>query len=153
MSVTESASNVNARALLEAVGALQSALDHRDATISAAHELGRSDWRCLQWLRDNGPQSPSAVCAALGLTSGSVTALLDRLEKRGLIERRADPVDRRALRIALRDPAHELLARTNAPLVDVTDRLTARWGAERAQAAQRACLDLAKLVQWVTNKA
>ncbi|MEM9310701.1 MAG: MarR family transcriptional regulator [Pseudomonadota bacterium] len=148
----ESPENVNVCDLVNALRALQTALDQRDTAISAAHQMARSDWRCLQWLRDNGPQSPSAIRHALGLTSGSVTALLDRMEARGLVERCADPRDRRALRIALCDAATDLLDRTDAPLAQVADKLAVRWGTERMLAAERACLDLAKLVAWVAVK-
>ena len=70
--------------LVDAMRTLQAALDHHDTAVSESQDLGRSDWRCLQILVNKGPQSPSVLQKRLGLTSGSVTALLDRLERRGL---------------------------------------------------------------------
>lgn len=139
-------------ALVDAMRALQSALDHHDDAISEGQRLGRSDWRCLHHLVTRGPLSPSALQRALGLTSGSVTALLDRLEKRALIERRAHPSDRRALRIVALPEAQALVHEASDPLDQVTRKLTERWGAERSEAAGQACRDLAKLVEWSAQR-
>ena len=43
--------------------------------------------------------TPHAIASRLNLTTGSVTALLDRLQTAKLIERRANPEDRRSLLI------------------------------------------------------
>lgn len=135
--------------------ALQAALDRHDAALSAACGLGRSDWLCLRWLaRPDVPGSPAAspgaIQRALGLTSGSVTALLDRLERRGLVRRCADPADRRALRIELCEDGARLLEGANASLAELTGRLAGRWGAARARVCGQACHDLAKLVDWAS---
>jgi len=71
--------------LLKAMRALQSVLDEYDVANSVRAGLGRSDWRCLEYLVENGEARPGSIQQALGLTSGSVTALLDRLERRKLI--------------------------------------------------------------------
>lgn len=46
------------------------------------------------------------------VTKGNVTGLLDRLAERGLVERRADPTDRRANRIALTEQGRALAQRS-----------------------------------------
>ncbi|MEL6738360.1 MAG: MarR family transcriptional regulator [Pseudomonadota bacterium] len=139
--------------LINAIRTLQAALEEHDAAISAAKGIGRSDWACLKLLVQNGAQSPGAIQRALGLTSGSVTALLDRLEKRDLIIRCADPSDRRALRIEPLAKAVHLVTQAAMPLDQLATRLEARWGGERCHAAGQACLDLAKLVDWASRKA
>ena len=57
--------------------------------------LGATDMKCLDVIARNGPATPSQLTKLTGLTSGAVTILLDRLEKSGLIERKADAKDRR----------------------------------------------------------
>lgn len=57
--------------------------------------LGATDMKCLDVIARSGPTTPSQLTKLTGLTSGAVTILLDRLEKAGLIERKADAVDRR----------------------------------------------------------
>ncbi len=138
--------------LVNAIRALQTALDHHDAAISTGQRLARNDWRCLQWLVEEGPQSPRGIQSRLGLTSGSVTALLDRLEKRNFIERWADPSDRRSLRIVPKSAAQDLVREASDPLDRVTSKLAERWGSDRSDAAGQACLDLAKLVEWSAQR-
>ncbi|MEM6857600.1 MAG: MarR family transcriptional regulator [Pseudomonadota bacterium] len=131
---------------------LQAALEAHDTTVSTSKGIGRSDWACLKLLVQTGVQSPGAIQRALGLTSGSVTALLDRLEKRGLVIRCADPSGRRALLIEPRQEAVRLVKDAAIPLEHLAKRLEDRWGGERCHAAGQACRDLAKLVDWASRK-
>ena len=52
-------------------------------------------------LLEAGPATPGEVASRIGLTSGSVTALIDRLESAGYVERRRSLADRRSVEIAL----------------------------------------------------
>ena len=45
--------------------------------------------------------APTTIAQRLIVTTASVTSLLDTLERRGLVERRADPADRRRLLVAI----------------------------------------------------
>jgi DNA-binding MarR family transcriptional regulator len=57
--------------------------------------LNVTDMECLRLLFQKGLATPSELARHTGLTSGAATAMLDRLEKAGLIERRPNPNDRR----------------------------------------------------------
>ena len=57
--------------------------------------LNVTDMECLRLLFQKGIVTPSELARHTGLTSGATTAMLDRLEKAGLIERRPNPDDRR----------------------------------------------------------
>ncbi len=57
--------------------------------------LNATDMECLRILFLKGIATPSELAGHTGLTSGATTAMLDRLEKAGLIERRPNPDDRR----------------------------------------------------------
>ena len=57
--------------------------------------LNVTDMECLRLLFLKGTATPSELARHTGLTSGAATAMLDRLEKAGLIERRPNPDDRR----------------------------------------------------------
>lgn len=54
-----------------------------------------SDFGVLEALLHKGPLPVNALGAKVLLTSGSMTAAVDRLERRGLVKRRGDPKDRR----------------------------------------------------------
>lgn len=62
--------------------------------------LNVTDMECLRLLFQKGIATPSELSKFTGLTSGATTAMLDRLEKAGLIERRPNPNDRRGTLIA-----------------------------------------------------
>ncbi|MEM9454370.1 MAG: MarR family transcriptional regulator [Myxococcota bacterium] len=70
--------------------------------LAAARKLGvnRTDLQCLLML-EHGPVRAGVLSSEVGLTSGSTTALLDRLEERGFVRRRIAKDDRRAIEIEL----------------------------------------------------
>ena len=68
------------------------------------HAIDRGELDVLAALRRAGEPfqlSPSALSESLMLTSGGMTGRLDRLERRGLVARTANPADRRALLVTL----------------------------------------------------
>lgn len=58
--------------------------------------LGLSDFAALEALLHKGPLTITEIQAKVLLASGSMTAAVDRLERKGLIVRRNAPNDRRA---------------------------------------------------------
>lgn len=60
-----------------------------------------TDMECLGLLFHKSIATPSELARHTGLSSGATTAMLDRLEKSGLIERRPNPDDRRGTLIVL----------------------------------------------------
>jgi DNA-binding MarR family transcriptional regulator len=69
--------------------------------IAIAHQLGMqlADVQCMGLLMD-GPAAPSELAARLGLTTGAMTKVLDRLQAGGYVTRSGDLADRRRVRIA-----------------------------------------------------
>ena len=57
--------------------------------------MGPNDLRCGELLVRNGPMTAGELARATGLTTGAITGIVDRLEKAGWAQRRADPGDRR----------------------------------------------------------
>jgi DNA-binding MarR family transcriptional regulator len=74
---------------------------------AADAQVGLTELRAMGHLIDAGPLSPKQLAAALDLTTGTVTALLDRLERGGLVQRTAHPRDRRMLQVELTSFGHE----------------------------------------------
>ena len=77
------------------VQAHQAAVDAVDAAAAGYLQINRTDLRCLEILYQGEAVLPSQLAAKLGLTTGSVTVMLDRLERLGYVTRSADPSDRR----------------------------------------------------------
>src|SRR5215207_11692110 len=59
--------------------------------------LGLSEMAALEHLRhSHGGLTPTELGRRLSLSSGAITALVDRLERTGHVERRPNPTDRRS---------------------------------------------------------
>lgn len=65
------------------------------------------EWYILRALYERDGQHASELAHAVGRAATSFTPNLDKLQDKGLIERRPDPGDRRAVRIFLTDAAQE----------------------------------------------
>ncbi|OHV77946.1 MarR family winged helix-turn-helix transcriptional regulator [Ensifer sp. LCM 4579] len=57
--------------------------------------LNITDHKCLDLLLQNGPMTAGELAQASGLTTGAITGVVDRLEKKGYVRRVADDTDRR----------------------------------------------------------
>ena len=57
--------------------------------------LSESDIDALELLIDTGAATAGKLSELMGLTSGAVTRVIDRLEQAGYVRRTADPADRR----------------------------------------------------------
>lgn len=112
--------------------------------------LNATDMECVRHLFFKGIATPTELSKHTGLTSGATTAMLDRLEKASLIERRPNPNDRRGTLItpaksgaeiaaswfeSARQAQDELVSSYSAEeleiIVDVFERFTKLWDQER----------------------
>jgi DNA-binding MarR family transcriptional regulator len=102
---------------LEVVGRLLLCAAHLERAIVAALEpfaLSFGDFDVLNTLRRRGDQGgthPSDLAQSSLITTGAMTARLDRLERAGLIRRAPDPTDRRAVRVHLTKQGEQLAER------------------------------------------
>ncbi|HRF99024.1 MAG TPA: MarR family transcriptional regulator, partial [Aggregatilineales bacterium] len=75
--------------------------------------LNITDSECLSFLAIKGVLTPKDISHYTGLTTGSTTAMLDRLENAQFIRRKPNPDDRRGALIEI----HEKWTETSRPLV------------------------------------
>lgn len=88
-------------ALLTAVRAIGTATDAYRRAVIAESGLGSADLATLSLLHREEPQQANRIGESTGLTPGSVTALLDRLEAGGYVTRIRTDHDRRSLQVHL----------------------------------------------------
>jgi DNA-binding MarR family transcriptional regulator len=100
---------------------LQDAIAADDQALADHLGIHRTDLRCLDLLFRYGPRPAGRLARELGLTPGSVTALLDRLERAGYLARRPDPGHGR-----------RVLATLTPRIVEIVDELFADRLAEAA---------------------
>ncbi len=70
--------------------------------------LSTSDFQLLETLLHKGPLTITEIQKKILLATGSMTAAVDRVEKKGLINRTATEGDRRARRLVLTDEGRQL---------------------------------------------
>ena len=71
--------------------------------------LNIADWECLSLLTIKGISTPTELAHYTGLTTGSTTAMLDRLEKANFIRRKPNPNDRRGVLIEINKQSMEIV--------------------------------------------
>lgn len=121
---------VATRRLDLALGALHVALARRlgvsQAELAAITHVGAA-----------GELGPSELARRLDVTTGAVTALVDRLTERGHLVRQPHPGDRRRLQLHMTDHARDEVMRHVRPLSNDVDALAAGFsGPERAVIAR-----------------
>lgn len=58
-------------------------------------DLGPTDLKCMNLLREGGPMTGSELASLTGLTTGAITGVVSRLERAGFLQRQSDPADGR----------------------------------------------------------
>jgi MarR family transcriptional regulator, 2-MHQ and catechol-resistance regulon repressor len=86
-------------------------------------EMCGSDFAVLEALLHKGPLAVNEIGKKVLLTSGSITVAVDRLETKGLVERRAHGSDRRARIVHLTKEGRKLITRAYADHAADMERL------------------------------
>lgn len=123
--------------LMAAVRAMADTLARFDDAACAAFGIGRTDLRALN-LMEHGPVAAGHLASELGLTSGTVTVLIDRLVQHGYASRRASPDDRRKVLVGLEPATYAAFARVYAPCGRAVVAATAQMSERQRTAARRA---------------
>lgn len=84
--------------------------------VAASLGLYNNDLISVDILRETGPITAGELSKQTGLATGSVTALVDRLEKNGYVRRENDPNDRRRVIIVPQYEDKEEIINTYVPL-------------------------------------
>lgn len=123
------------RLIGEVVAALRadgSARDALDQAVADRLGINITDLRCLDVL-DQGRSTPGEIATALGLTTGAVTTLLDRLERAGYVQRLRDSTDRRRVNVELTRKSLELAAELYGPIAADGHALLAAYDARELE--------------------
>jgi DNA-binding MarR family transcriptional regulator len=99
------------------IRAFQTGTDNFDQAMADHIGINRTDARCADLIDQAGGMTAGELAKAAGLTTGAVTAVIDRLEKAGIAQRVADPSDRRRVRIEATPRLWELSEPLIGPMV------------------------------------
>src|SRR5437763_6552035 len=103
-------------------------------TIARRAGINSTDMECLDLIIMSGPSTAGEIGRRTGLSSGAVTGLIDRLEKLGLVERTADPNDRRKVLVRVREDKIAPIASQFAPLEKRMQALLASYSRDELKA-------------------
>ena len=96
--------------------------------------LGLSEFAVLEVLLHKGPQPVNVIGKKVRLTSGSITAAVDRLESKKLVRRTADSGDLRARVVQLTRKGRRLIARAfQQHAIDMEETLIVLRSGERTE--------------------
>jgi DNA-binding MarR family transcriptional regulator len=96
----------------------QNAYDRFEDAAAEYFGVNRTAMRCMDVLERAGQLSAGEIARQTGLTSGAVTALLDRLERVGYLRRLRDSTDRRRILVELTDKARRGAEEVYGPLIE-----------------------------------
>lgn len=100
--------------------------------IGAEHDLSLTQLRVLGILRDRQPRM-SDLAAFLGLDKSTMSGLIARAERRGLLTRGASPEDKRAVVVLITDAGRELTQRLDDDIRQALAPATGRLDHEQRE--------------------
>jgi DNA-binding MarR family transcriptional regulator len=100
------------------------ALTSAVARVAEEHELTPMQGRLLCGLAGR-PRRMIDLAQSLGIEKAALTGLVDRAERRGLVERATVPGDRRAVQVALTDDGGQAMLAFEAGVASALDELLA----------------------------
>ena len=89
------------------------------------YDLTAEQFQILKWLALADGVVQGQLCTMVMKSPANMTRILDRLEKKGCIERRGNPDDRRSSLVFLQEQGRQLLADVLAGLGDCEAEITA----------------------------
>src|SRR4051794_39564929 len=111
--------------------------------IASRSGINVTDMQCINLLQLRGPMTPGQLADAMFLTTGgAITAVIDRLERAGMVRRRRDDKDRRRVIVeALEEGPITELGRRFAPVGELYEKVMSHYSDE----------ELRLLVDYVTR--
>lgn len=126
--IDEERTEYSAEELVRAARRLDMAFSEWHGELSGRMALGTPELMTLAHLSMDGPLGPSELARHLHMTTGAMTALLDRLAERGHIVREPHAADRRRVVVKLtpyaREEAAEQVRPMSAEIRELAGRLT-----------------------------
>lgn len=124
MSAEKSISNDLVDNVLDFIGVLSSTVRDVRYSFEVATEVNPQELMVLSELSRHGTMRVKDIVVRLvGVSPSTLTRILDRLEKEGLIQRSLNPMDRRSFRVTLTERGHTIVEDYTAHLEDVVRRM------------------------------
>lgn len=127
----------------------QDSTQRYDEAVGEIYGLGPADRLTLSLLWQ-GPQTASAIARHARLTPAAVTALIDRLEKRGFVRRAADPNDRRKVLVEAAAETLKVTRDAYLPLQEAGEKNLSRYTEEQLRIVAEVLTDSLQIQEKMT---
>ncbi|MBU1174515.1 MAG: MarR family transcriptional regulator [Alphaproteobacteria bacterium] len=107
--------------LVAAIRQSQTANDRMDEAFADLLGINRTDGRCLDIVQRLGQITAGELARQSGLTTGAVTAVIDRLEMAGYLRRIRDAADRRKVFVELTELAEAITDAVYRRIDEISD--------------------------------
>ena len=111
----------------------RSATDRFDQAVADALGVNRTDLRCVGVLQSEGRLTAGRLAKATGLSTGAMTAALDRLERSGYARRVRDAQDRRRVLVEATPTINAQTAALYAEHTASAERIYQRYSSEELE--------------------
>jgi DNA-binding MarR family transcriptional regulator len=113
--------------LIGAVRRSQSATQAYDDAVADYLGIDHTAFRCMDIIQRRGRTTAGELAKESGLTTGAVTAVIDRLERAGYARRVADPSDRRRVVVELTPELTQKAEELYGPLAEFGHQMLSRY--------------------------
>ena len=146
--MTHVAESSTTHAVVDALREYRAADAEMQRRTRAQTSMSENEMRIVQFLirqkHEDRAVKPSDIARHLGITSASMTALLDRLEKGGDVERVRHPTDRRSILVTVTEHAENLLRSTLLAFEEDCARVASSLSEEESSVVVRYLRELAR---------
>lgn len=100
-----------AQHILGSIRRIVDAVDRNNKRVCKPLGLTPAQLICLRELNDAGELAIGALARRVGSSGTTLTGVIDRLEAKGLVQRRRSPLDRRSVRLTITEAGKAALGR------------------------------------------
>lgn len=109
--------------------------------------LQNAEGHLLSFLRSYSPSPISELIRVFGLKKSTMTSLLDRLERRGLVRRESHPKDRRSFLVHVTEEGRRLADEVQRPVEELEKKVRDEINEEDLRGFQRVLESIAKVTE------
>lgn len=136
--------DADALALHRALSELIRVYQFRDRDRICCHDISVAQFDALETILRSGPLTLNALAARLFLDKSTASRVVDALQRKGYVERKEHPSDRRALHLEATPAGRELHRRIEADILAQERRLLEEFSPEVRQSMARLIEKLAR---------
>jgi len=104
--------------ILQCLRRIIRAVDIHSSKLATQHKITGPQLGCLLALRESGPITSARLAKQVYLSPSTIVGIIDRLEEKGLVQRKRDEKDRRLIHIIITSAAERLIAAAPSLLQD-----------------------------------